>query len=126
MHLNILAGTAFGPPNQQQLGQHCLSCFVNAYLPSLLPAFPTLLRPLNTAPSHSPPADKTIPVEDGRKFAAILPGHRLVEVEGADHNFTGSQDHLQQLISAVLTFLQQEEFSLPSPRPDDSSSLASP
>jgi hypothetical protein len=34
-------------------------------------------------------ADKTISVEDGRKFAAALPGHRLVEVEGADHNFTG-------------------------------------
>lgn len=35
-------------------------------------------------------ADKTIPVEDGRKFAAVLPGHRIVEVEGADHNFTGA------------------------------------
>lgn len=34
-------------------------------------------------------ADKTISVEDGRKFAAVLPGHRIVEVEGADHNFTG-------------------------------------
>lgn len=71
-------------------------------------------------------ADKVIPVEDGRKFAATLQGNRIVEVEGADHNFTGSSTHLQQLIAAVLNFLkEEEEFSLPSPRPDDSS-LASP
>jgi hypothetical protein len=35
--------------------------------------------------------DKTISVEDGRKFAAVLPCHRMVEVEGADHNFTGKR-----------------------------------
>lgn len=71
-------------------------------------------------------ADKTIPVEDGRQFAAVLPGHHLVEVEGADHNFTGNPDHLQHLITAVLDFLQQhKDFSLPSPQPADSSSLAS-
>lgn len=71
-------------------------------------------------------ADKVIPVEDGRKFAAALPGNRLVIVEGADHNFRGNQEHLAQLKQAVLTFIEQEGFSLPSPRPDDSSSLASP
>lgn len=57
-------------------------------------------------------ADKVIGVEDGRKFAAVLPGNRLVEVEGADHNFTGSQEHLQQLIQAVVEFLQSEQSAL--------------
>lgn len=71
-------------------------------------------------------ADTTIRVEDGRKFAVTLPGNRLVEVQGADHNFTGSADHLQQLTQAVLGFLQQEAFTLPSQQQDDSSSLASP
>jgi hypothetical protein len=32
----------------------------------------------------------------------------------------GDNDHLQQLTRAVLDFLQQEEFELPSPRPADS------
>lgn len=36
----------------------------------------------------------------------------------------GSNDHLQQLLSAVVDFLQREEFDLPSPRED--SSMASP
>jgi hypothetical protein len=32
----------------------------------------------------------------------------------------GDNDHLQQLTKAVLDFLQQEEFELPSPQPTDS------
>jgi fermentation-respiration switch protein FrsA (DUF1100 family) len=71
-------------------------------------------------------ADTVIPVEDGRKFAATLPGNRLVEVQGADHNFRGNTDHLQQLTQAVLGFLKREEFTLPSTQQDESSSLASP
>lgn len=49
-------------------------------------------------------ADSVIPVTDGRNFAAVLPGHRLVEVEGADHNFRTGEEHVQQLIDAVVAF----------------------
>ncbi|KAF6261303.1 Alpha/Beta hydrolase protein [Scenedesmus sp. NREL 46B-D3] len=51
-------------------------------------------------------ADSTIPVDDGRQMAAGIAGSRLIEVEGADHNFQASQDVLQRLIDAVLGFLQ--------------------
>jgi hypothetical protein len=31
-----------------------------------------------------------------------------VEVYGADHNFRGSQRHVQELVDAVLAFLRDE------------------
>jgi pimeloyl-ACP methyl ester carboxylesterase len=52
-------------------------------------------------------ADSVIPVDDGRQMAASIAGSSLVEVEGADHNFRASEEVLQQLISAVLDFLQE-------------------
>jgi pimeloyl-ACP methyl ester carboxylesterase len=51
-------------------------------------------------------ADNVIPIDDGRQMAASIAGSRLVEVEGADHNFRASGGVLQQLVSAVLGFLQ--------------------
>jgi pimeloyl-ACP methyl ester carboxylesterase len=54
-------------------------------------------------------ADSVIPIEDGRQMAASIAGSRLVEVEGADHNFRASEDVLQQLVGAVLGFLQEEK-----------------
>eukprot|EP00879_Flechtneria_rotunda_P006261 GHRR01006580.1.p1 GENE.GHRR01006580.1~~GHRR01006580.1.p1 ORF type:complete len:331 (+),score=107.37 GHRR01006580.1:101-1093(+) len=50
-------------------------------------------------------ADTTIPIKDGRQFAAVVPNCSLVEVEGADHNFRTSPDHVKQLIDAVVSFL---------------------
>jgi pimeloyl-ACP methyl ester carboxylesterase len=52
-------------------------------------------------------ADSVIPIDDGRQMAASITGSGLVEVEGADHNFRASEQVLQQLISAVLAFLQE-------------------
>jgi pimeloyl-ACP methyl ester carboxylesterase len=54
-------------------------------------------------------ADSVIPIDDGRQMAASIAGSRLVEVEGADHNFRASDDVLQQLVSAVLGFLQDSK-----------------
>jgi hypothetical protein len=42
------------------------------------------------------------------------------------HCAAGDNDHLQQLLKAVLDFLRQEEFSLPQAPADSSSSLQSP
>ncbi|WIA12355.1 hypothetical protein OEZ85_012405 [Tetradesmus obliquus] len=52
-------------------------------------------------------ADSVIPIDDGRQMAESIAGSSLVEVEGADHNFRASEQVLQQLIAAVLGFLQE-------------------
>uniref|UniRef100_A0A383VEN7 Serine aminopeptidase S33 domain-containing protein n=1 Tax=Tetradesmus obliquus TaxID=3088 RepID=A0A383VEN7_TETOB len=54
-------------------------------------------------------ADSVIPIDDGRQMAESIAGSSLVEVEGADHNFRASEQVLQQLIAAVLGFLQEGE-----------------
>jgi pimeloyl-ACP methyl ester carboxylesterase len=51
-------------------------------------------------------ADSVIPVEDGRKFAAHINGSSYVEVAGADHNFRAEPVLVQQLVEAVVHFLQ--------------------
>jgi hypothetical protein len=58
-------------------------------------------------------ADKTISVKDGRKFAAVLPGRRIVEVEGADHNFTGERSlpHSSKTHKGVCNVPQQPMLS---------------
>eukprot|EP00775_Hariotina_reticulata_P004323 gene4323-4576_t len=57
-------------------------------------------------------ADRVIPVEDGRKFAAQISGSSYVEVAGADHNFRAGPVVVQQLVEAVIEFLQS---NLPAP-----------
>lgn len=51
-------------------------------------------------------ADQVIPVEDGRSFAAVIPGSRLAIVPGADHNFRGSAS-LSALLQYVVGFLHE-------------------
>lgn len=48
--------------------------------------------------------DATIPVEDARCFAERLQGQRLLEIQGANHDYT-SKEHSEQLIEAAVRFL---------------------
>ena len=48
--------------------------------------------------------DATIPVQDAHSFAKLLPGNRLVAMEGADHNYTKAE-HSSRLIELVVDFL---------------------
>ena len=45
-------------------------------------------------------ADAVIPLEDARRFQESVPRHRLVVVDGADHNFRNPA-HAAQLVAAV-------------------------
>ncbi|EFH53826.1 predicted protein [Arabidopsis lyrata subsp. lyrata] len=47
-------------------------------------------------------ADETVPVEDAKEFAKIIPNHELKIVEGADHCYTKYQS---QLVSTVMEFI---------------------
>ncbi|KAG2453322.1 hypothetical protein HYH02_001546 [Chlamydomonas schloesseri] len=47
-------------------------------------------------------ADRVIPIEDGRAWDAHIPRHRLIEVEGADHNFRAAPEHKQQVVEAIV------------------------
>jgi fermentation-respiration switch protein FrsA (DUF1100 family) len=49
-------------------------------------------------------ADATIPVHDARLIAAAVPGSRLIEIEGGNHNFT-DPTHRAQLVAAAVEFL---------------------
>ncbi|KAG2438831.1 hypothetical protein HXX76_005372 [Chlamydomonas incerta] len=46
--------------------------------------------------------DRVIPIEDGRAWDAHIPRHRLVVVEGADHNFRTAPEHKQQVVEAIV------------------------
>ena len=47
-------------------------------------------------------ADRVIPIEDGRAWDAHIPRHRLLEVEGGDHNFRAAPEHRQQVVAAIV------------------------
>ncbi|EOA24591.1 hypothetical protein CARUB_v10017865mg [Capsella rubella] len=47
--------------------------------------------------------DETVPVEDAKEFAKIIPNHKLEIVEGADHCYTKYQS---QLVSTVMEFIK--------------------
>ncbi|CAA0384853.1 unnamed protein product [Arabidopsis thaliana] len=47
--------------------------------------------------------DETVPVEDAKEFAKIIPNHELQIVEGADHCYTNYQS---QLASTVMEFIK--------------------
>ncbi|VVB14261.1 unnamed protein product [Arabis nemorensis] len=47
--------------------------------------------------------DKTVPVEDAKEFAKIIPNHKLEIVEGAGHSFS---EHQALLISIVMKFVK--------------------
>ncbi|GAB2291836.1 hypothetical protein Dimus_026087 [Dionaea muscipula] len=48
-------------------------------------------------------ADEIIPVEDANEFSKIIPNHKLLIIEGADHCYTS---HQAELASAVLDFIK--------------------
>ncbi|ANM63817.1 alpha/beta-Hydrolases superfamily protein [Arabidopsis thaliana] len=47
--------------------------------------------------------DETVPVEDAKEFAKIIPNHELQIVEGADHCYTNYQS---QLVLTVMEFIK--------------------
>ncbi|KAF9599667.1 hypothetical protein IFM89_001613 [Coptis chinensis] len=47
--------------------------------------------------------DEVIPVEDAFEFAKIIPNHKLHIIEGSDHNYSG---HQAELAEVVLNFIK--------------------
>ncbi|KAJ3669602.1 hypothetical protein LUZ60_011552 [Juncus effusus] len=50
--------------------------------------------------------DEIVPVRDAYIFAKLVPNHKLRVIEGANHRFTS---HLEELISIVLSFIQDDQ-----------------
>lgn len=43
-------------------------------------------------------SDPVIPVGDASEFAKIIPNHKLIIIEGADHSYTNHQDELASVV----------------------------
>jgi hypothetical protein len=55
-------------------------------------------------PSPSPKDDADVPVGEASTFAAVIPSHELLVLEGGDHTFSGMAA-LMELVPAVTAFL---------------------
>ena len=43
-------------------------------------------------------SDPVIPGGDASEFAKIIPNHKLIIIEGADHSYTNHQDELASVV----------------------------
>lgn len=53
--------------------------------------------------------DETIPVQDGKLFDSVIPNHKLVLVEGADHRYSKHREELNEVVSNFISSRPQSE-----------------
>jgi class 3 adenylate cyclase/pimeloyl-ACP methyl ester carboxylesterase len=52
--------------------------------------------------------DQIVPLETGRELAGLIPGARMVVIEGRDHIPVAGDGELEQLVPAVASFLDED------------------
>jgi pimeloyl-ACP methyl ester carboxylesterase len=52
--------------------------------------------------------DQIVPLETGRELAALIPGARMVVIEGRDHITVPGDGELEQMVPAVASFLDED------------------
>jgi len=52
--------------------------------------------------------DQIVPLESGRELAGLIPGARMVVIDGRDHIPVASDGELEQLVPAVASFLDED------------------
>ena len=52
--------------------------------------------------------DQIVPLETGRELAGLIPGARMVVIEGRDHITVPGDGELEQLVPAVASFLDED------------------
>jgi pimeloyl-ACP methyl ester carboxylesterase len=52
--------------------------------------------------------DQIVPLESGRELAGLIPGARMVVIEGRDHIPVAGDGELEQLVPAVASFLDED------------------
>jgi class 3 adenylate cyclase/pimeloyl-ACP methyl ester carboxylesterase len=52
--------------------------------------------------------DEIVPLESGRELAAMIPGARMVVIEGRDHIPVPGDGEVEQIVSAVASFLDED------------------
>jgi pimeloyl-ACP methyl ester carboxylesterase len=52
--------------------------------------------------------DQIVPLESGRELAGLVPGARMVVIEGRDHIPVPGDGELEQLVPAVASFLDED------------------
>jgi pimeloyl-ACP methyl ester carboxylesterase len=52
--------------------------------------------------------DEIVPLESGRELAAMIPGARMVVIEGRDHIPVPGDGEVEQIVSAVAPFLDED------------------
>jgi pimeloyl-ACP methyl ester carboxylesterase len=51
--------------------------------------------------------DQVVPLESGRELAALIPGARMVVIEGRDHIPVPGDGEVEQIVPAVASFLDE-------------------
>jgi pimeloyl-ACP methyl ester carboxylesterase len=52
--------------------------------------------------------DQIVPLESGRELAAMIPGARMVVIEGRDHIPVPGDGEVEQIVPAVASFLDED------------------